>query len=636
MKSQNYSQVQNFGTPKTKKFSRIAVVCCSHGNERYGIEVGKKLHLPFFLANKRAFEANKRFIDADLNRSFPGNINGNKEEKIACHLLQKLKKFDYVIDLHSSSNSCPLFGIITSPNKEKIEFAKRLGLKKLIIMPEFFGTGKSLIDFVKCGISLEIGPHKREENIKEVKEAIDNLISNKYTTDNLEIFEIFSTVKKQSDDDSIFIENFKEVKKGEIIAQGKDNKQFAEFDFIPVFVNEEAYKGILCLAAKRIKNIFKHKNHHNRMNKFKVTPWEVSGDIDYERLMKEFGISALKELPEIFNKEIFFRRKIVFAHRDIQKILEAVKNKHKFVMMTGLMPTGKFHIGHMLLAQQMIFYQKLGAKIYIAVADIEAYNTRSQGLEESRKIAIEQYITNYIALGLKPENCEIYFQSSRSNNAKKSNAYYRLQNLLARHATFNEFKAVYGDITPGKMMSALLQAADMLHPQLKEFEGICPVIVPVGVDQDPHIRLARDISQRIKDLRLMQLSSTYHFFAPGLGGGKMSASEPNSYIALTDTAQEVRKKINKYAFSGGQATIEEHRKKGGNPDVDISFQYLRMFFEPDDKKLEKIRQDYVSGKLLTGELKAMLIEKINAFLKRHQEGRKKAEKRVDSFILKDY
>jgi tryptophanyl-tRNA synthetase len=367
---------------------------------------------------------------------------------------------------------------------------------------------------------------------------------------------------------------------------------------------------------------------------FKVTPYEVVGDIDYDKLVKEFGISPLKELPEVFNENVLFRRKTIFAHRDIQRILEAIKNKKKFVMMTGLMPTGKMHLGHMILAQQMIFYQKLGAKIYIAVADIEAYNARGQSLEESRKIALEDYIMNYIALGLKPSNCEIYFQSERSNEAKKSNAYYRLQNLLARYATFNEFKAVYGDITPGKMLASLLQASDMLHPQLAEFEGICPVVVPVGVDQDPHIRLARDISQSIKEFKFTQLSSTYHLFIPGLGGGKMSSSDPTSFIALTDSPEEVKRKINKYAFSGGQATVEEHRKLGGNPDVDVSFQYLRMFFEPDDKKLEKIEKDYRSGKMLTGELKAYLIEKINTFLKEHQKKREEAKKNLDKFLFK--
>jgi len=366
-----------------------------------------------------------------------------------------------------------------------------------------------------------------------------------------------------------------------------------------------------------------------------VNPWEVSGNINYEKLIKEFGVSHLKELPAIFNENVLFRRRIIFAHRDIQRILEAIKNKKPFVMMTGLMPTGKFHIGHMLLAQQMIFYQKLGAKIYIAVADIEAYNTRSQSLEESRKIAVEEYIPSYIALGLKPANCEIYFQSARSQNAEKSNAYYRLQNILARYATFSEFKAVYGEITPGKMLSALIQASDMLHPQLLEFENSIPTIVPVGIDQDPHLRLARDISQRIKSPKFIQLSSTYHIFAPGLRTGKMSSSDINSFIALTDLPKIVETKIKKYAFSGGQNTIEEHRKKGGNPDIDVSFQYLKMFFEQNDKKLMQIEKNYKSGKMLTSELKEYTIKKINSFLAGHQKKRELAKKRVNKFVIKN-
>lgn len=356
-----------------------------------------------------------------------------------------------------------------------------------------------------------------------------------------------------------------------------------------------------------------------------ITPWEVSGKIDYDKLIKEFGLSPLTKIPEELNESILYRRKIIFAHRDIQKVFDAIKNKKTFAMMTGLMPTGKMHIGHMLIAQQMILWQKLGAKVYIAVADVEAYNARGQTLQDSAKIA-DDYIRNYIALGLKPANCEIYYQSSRSKNATKSNAYYRLQNLLARHATFNEFKAVYGEITPGKMISALLQAADMLHPQLPEFErSPVPTVIPVGADQDPHIRLARDISQRIKEHPFTQISSTYNVFIPGLGGGKMSSSDPASYIALSDTTEEAEKKIKKYAFSGGKPTLEEHRKKGGNPDIDVSYQYLKAIFEPDDKKLQAIYDEYKSGKMLTSELKQILIDKMTKFLNDIQKKKEKAE-----------
>ena len=115
----------------------------------------------------------------------------------------------------------------------------------------------------------------------------------------------------------------------------------------------------------------------------------------------------------------------------------------------------------------------------------------------------------------------------------------------------------------------------------------------------------------------------------------MSASdaEENS-IFTTDSPKEVERKIKKYAFSGGQATIEEHRKLGGNPDIDVSFQYLKMFFEPSDVKLSQIEQDYRSGKMLTSELKDILIEKINAFLKEHQKRREEAKKQIDKFIFK--
>lgn len=326
---------------------------------------------------------------------------------------------------------------------------------------------------------------------------------------------------------------------------------------------------------------------------------------------------------------------MIYAHRDFGRIASAIEKKEKFAMLTGLMPSGKFHFGHKMVADQIIFYQNLGARVYVAVADIEAYNTRSTNMQELRDTAINEYLLNYVALGLDLKKCDFYFQSKRSNDADKANAYYRLAGMLARHATLGEFNAIYGDISPAKMGSALLQASDILHPQLPEFEGLLPLIVPVGIDQDPHLRLARDLSQRIKAYKFMQVSSTYHKFCPGLSGGKMSSSDPLSFIALTDSPADASQKIKKYAFSGGAVTVEEHRKKGGNPNVDVAFQMLRYGLEEDDKKLAKIEADYRAGKLLTGELKQITIEKLTSFLSVHQQKREKAWKVVDKFI-EDY
>lgn len=364
------------------------------------------------------------------------------------------------------------------------------------------------------------------------------------------------------------------------------------------------------------------------MNEHIVTPWEVKGSVDYDRLIKEFGLKPLENLPQEFQNHVLFKRGFVYAHRDIDKILDAIKNKKPFIMMTGLMPTGSFHIGHMMVAEQMIFYQKLGAKVYITVADIEAYHQRNQSLKDSKKIAIDQYLSNYAALGLDLDKCDIYFQSHRSKDGVKAGKYYALQNLLAGHSTINQFQAAYGDLTLGKVLSSTLQASDMLHAQLPEFEGPMPVIVPVGSDQDPHIRLARDMAKKFKEFKFIPLSSTYHIFMPGLTGGKMSASIPSSFIALTDDPKSIKKKINKFAFSGGQETLEEHRKLGGNPDIDVSYQYLR-YFEEDDEKLKTIHDSYKKGDLLSGELKAILIEKLTWFLEGHQKKRSAVLSKVE-------
>ena len=369
------------------------------------------------------------------------------------------------------------------------------------------------------------------------------------------------------------------------------------------------------------------------MTKFKVTPWEIKGDIDYNKIIKEFGLRPFKTVPDKLKDFLLFRRGIIYCHRDFDKINDAIEKKKPFAMMTGLMPSGKFHFGHKIVADQIIMYQKLGAKIYVAVADVEAYNSRIPNMDELRKTAIEEYLTNYVALGLDLKKCDFYFQSKRSEKGDKSNSYYSLANMLGRHTTFNQVKAIYGDISPAKLSSALLQASDMLHPQLKEFEGKpLPVVVPVGIDQDPHLRLARDVAYKYPNYKFVPLSSTCHMFLPGLKGGKMSSSDENSFIALTDSPEVAAKKVKKFAFSGGQKTLEEHRKKGGNPDVDVSFQLLKYGLEKDDKKLQQIYDDYKSGKLLTGELKKITIDKLSEFLKEHQKNRIKAKKKVERYL----
>jgi tryptophanyl-tRNA synthetase len=157
-------------------------------------------------------------------------------------------------------------------------------------------------------------------------------------------------------------------------------------------------------------------------------------------------------------------------------------------------------------------------------------------------------------------------------------------------------------------------------------------LIPLGVDQDPHFRLSRDVIEKLGYHKPAVLHGK--FMAPMTGPeGKMSSSNAQTAILSTDDAKTVKNKINKYAFSGGQATVEEHRKKGGNPEVDVAYQWLR-YFEEDDHKLEQWYKDYRAGKILSGEMKALLIERVNLFLQAHQEKRRSASKMLDKLIYK--
>jgi tryptophanyl-tRNA synthetase len=366
----------------------------------------------------------------------------------------------------------------------------------------------------------------------------------------------------------------------------------------------------------------------------RIDPWGSQAFRDYGKLLEDFGIKPFRPLlKKIPRPHLLMRRNAIFGHRDFERIADCMKKGKEFAMMTGLMPSGKFHIGHKVIADQITYYQGLGAMIFLCVADLEAYNMRKSSMEELRRIAIEEYLVNYIAMGLKPKNCDFYFQSDRTSDGKRASAYYRLAGMVSRKTTLNEMRAIYGELTPGKIMSVMTQVADILHPQLPEFGGPKPVVVPVGVDQDPHIRLTRDLAARFQsEFDFIPPSSTYSEFMPGLKGGKMSSSDPYSYIALTDDEKTVREKIMKHAFSGGGGSVREHREKGGNPDVDVAYKMLYMMFEPDDRKIRKIHDDYRGGKLLTGELKQITIEKVTGFLQEHQEKREKAKGMVDKFL----
>jgi tryptophanyl-tRNA synthetase len=221
-----------------------------------------------------------------------------------------------------------------------------------------------------------------------------------------------------------------------------------------------------------------------------INPWGSSKYADYSRLREQFGIEAVgpEHYQELPSTPVFFRRGIVFGHRSFGRIKRAIDASEPWALLTGLMPSGKMHLGHKMVIDQIIYYQSIGADIFIAVADIEAFATRGYTLKEAANLAINDYIANYIALGLKP--CTIYFQS---RNPDVKNLGY----LLGKKTNWSEVTAIYGFTGSTNMthvLAPLIQCGDILHVQMEKYGGPRPTLVPVGVDQDPHIRFCRGVA----------------------------------------------------------------------------------------------------------------------------------------------
>ncbi len=457
------------------------------------------------------------------------------------------------------------------------------------------------------------------------------------------------------------------------------------------------------------------------VDKLSIDPWSSTQSTDYSRIIQQFGLSDFNNLS-LPNPSHLHRRGIIFAHRDLDLVLDAQKTGENFGVLTGLMPSGRMHLGHSMVIEQVKWFQNLGGDVTIAVADLESQATRGISLAKGRKIALQEYVSNYAALGLNPSLTNVYFQSSRAE-------VQRLGFQLGKRTNLSEFESIYGfrgDTNLAHVQAPMVQVGDILHPQIDEYGGLRPIVVPVGVDQDPHLRLTRGVASksnwfniktntgrgiliglsvhddnaelfgqqpngridkskvgeifakvvkrlteigfsdinsnpkqgtvivpsatkrdmnkiRIELLKLerslggmglLTPSSTYHHFAVGLTGQKMSSSKPKTTIFLDDDIQTITKKIKK-AYSGGQSTIEEHRRLGGNPDIDVAYQYMMYFFEHDDKHLAEINSDYRNGKLLAGEMKQLCIDKATEWMENHIELRDQSQHLVDDFLADD-
>jgi len=342
-------------------------------------------------------------------------------------------------------------------------------------------------------------------------------------------------------------------------------------------------------------------------------------------LIVKFGaepIDKLSDKPDFYA----FKTGVLVSHRDFDKFFSALKKKEKCAILSGLNASGTLHLGHKAVFDTNLFFQKkYNLPVFIPISDDESYvsgkvKDQKQALENSKKLAKE-----LIAYGFDPKKTFFIIDQIYTN-------IYNLAIKLSKKITLSEIKSTYGyknEDNPGLHFYPAVQSAHILFPQ--EHYKIPNVLVPIGPDEDAHIRISRDVASRFG---YKKPSILHAKFLPGINGQKMSTSKPNTAIFLSDSEKEIRKKIGK-AFSGGQPTVEEHKKKGGNPDIDVSCIYLKaLFLSPE--KYKKIESDYKNGKLLSKDVKQIFADETVKFIKEFQSRLKKvSEKDVERCILKN-
>ncbi|KAG1819642.1 tryptophanyl-tRNA synthetase [Suillus subaureus] len=360
-----------------------------------------------------------------------------------------------------------------------------------------------------------------------------------------------------------------------------------------------------------------------------VTPWDVQGSvsaegkqlaIDYDKLIVQFGTRRVDaELLERFEKltghkpHPLLRRGMFFSHREFDKILDRYEQGKPFFLYTGRGPSSdSMHLGHMIPFLFTKWLQDVfDVPLVVQLTDDEKFLFKHELKAEQTLQFSRSNAKDIIAVGFDVKKTFIFsdfeyvatFGFNDSDNIGK----IHFCAVQAAPSFSNSFPHIFGEVSN------------------------IPCLIPCAIDQDPYFRLTRDVAQKLKYPKPSLIHSR---FFPALQGPqtKMSASDATSSIFMTDTPNQIKNKINKHGFSGGRETEEEHRKLGGDTDVDVAYQYLGFFLD-DDEEIAKIGEDYRAGRLLTGQLKARCIQMLQEFVKVFQERKAKiTDEDVNAFM----
>jgi tryptophanyl-tRNA synthetase len=364
-----------------------------------------------------------------------------------------------------------------------------------------------------------------------------------------------------------------------------------------------------------------------------VTAWEVSGDIDYDKLVENFGTQKLsddlKRRIEHYagNMHLQLRRNIFFSHRDLDWWLNEYKKHKKVGLYTGRGPSGRVHLGHLMPWFFCKYLQDaFNADLYFQMTDDEKFLHRPElSLEDTISYTYDNAL-DVIACGLSADKTHIFSDTEHIDQI------YKLGLHVAKRVTVSTIKGVFGltdSDNIGLIWFPALQAMTCFLQSEREGFNI-PCLIPAAIDQDPYWRMTRDIAEKLGYYKPTQIHAK---FLPGLQkGGKMSASQPETAIFTTDSMEEANKKI-LGAFTGGRDSLSEQRELGGNPEVCSVYAYYFYLFEEDDYKLKEIEVECRNGSRTCGYCKTELSMRVGNFLEDFQEKREKARDVLEDYLL---
>ncbi|MGC8571258.1 tryptophan--tRNA ligase [Caldivirga sp.] len=364
---------------------------------------------------------------------------------------------------------------------------------------------------------------------------------------------------------------------------------------------------------------------------YAVTPWEVKGKVDYLRLAKEFGVQLLTEedlslLRDLTGNDVHYliRRGFFYAHRGFREIMSRVKVGESWALYNGRGPSGDLHVGHLVpWILTKWFVDKFNVHYFFELTDDEKFLVREgYTLEETNRLAYDNALS-LIALGFTPDKLHIIVDTDDVKYL------YKIAVKVAKKLTLSTVKNTFGFTDSNNIGATFFPAIEIAVAFLPTelFGKETPVLIPTAIDQDPYFRLARDVAE---SLNYPKPATLYSKFLPGLTGeDKMSASNPDSALYVNDDDREVKRKIMN-AFTGGQPTVELQRRLGGNPDSCPVYRY-HMLLDDNDEAVKKIYEDCRGGRLLCGECKLMLYDKVKSFLSRHREMREKAKDKLSEY-----